>query len=320
MRGCSRFTRWWPRSELRRAPRFAGNSGLLLYRMSDALCAECEHPPGRLNRRRARRHSVPRDHETGSLSRAPVAVSVLFDESARTVRRVDLMPPSCPLPRWTRSNSLSRTARKPPDLRGFREMEPTGIEPATSCLQSLHRGVSLCSAVRHSQCFRALCRWACVTVGRCLPQALVPCFDPGRREANTLNEACMHGDSGYPRDRRLGRKLDARGPASWLSPTNAPPGRAREQLAPRTTAHRRWSGGSETDAIASQRRAFPACGSRREHDQRGCSTPETDTATGLPLRAESGTTAASAAWATEQHFRSLRSMRLTTRRITFALG
>ena len=65
---------------------------------SDLRCAECEHPPGRLSRRRARRHSVPRDHETGSLSRAPVAFSALLDESGRTVRRVDLMPPPCPLP------------------------------------------------------------------------------------------------------------------------------------------------------------------------------------------------------------------------------
>lgn len=75
-----------------------------------ALCAECEHPPGRLNRRRARRHSVPRDHETGSLSRTSVALSVLLDESGRTVPRVDLMPPPCPLPPWIRSNSLSTTA------------------------------------------------------------------------------------------------------------------------------------------------------------------------------------------------------------------
>jgi hypothetical protein len=48
-----------------------GIAGVLPRRSSALLRAEYEHPPGRLNRRRARRHSVPREHETGSLSRDP---------------------------------------------------------------------------------------------------------------------------------------------------------------------------------------------------------------------------------------------------------
>jgi hypothetical protein len=98
-------------------------------------CAEREHPPGWLNRRRTRRRSVPRDHETGSLYRAPVAPQCSLRRIGSYRRRVDLMPPPCPLACRPVSNPLSTTARKPIDLRGFPTVEPAGIEPATSCLQ-----------------------------------------------------------------------------------------------------------------------------------------------------------------------------------------
>ena len=88
------------------------------------------------NPRRARRHSVPGDHETGSLSRDPIALSVLLDESVRTARRVDLMPPPRPLLRKFVPVPCRQRRTKPSDLQGVREVEPTGIEPVTSCLQS----------------------------------------------------------------------------------------------------------------------------------------------------------------------------------------
>ena len=77
-------------------------------------------------------HSVPRNSRNG-VSQPPQR---LLAESGHTVRRVDLMPPLRPLAPPAQSDSLSTTAHKSHDLRGFHEVEPAGIEPATSCLQS----------------------------------------------------------------------------------------------------------------------------------------------------------------------------------------
>jgi hypothetical protein len=57
--------------------RFHGLACLYALPLAVSQRAESEHPPGRLNRRRARRYSVHRDHETGSLRRALVALSAL---------------------------------------------------------------------------------------------------------------------------------------------------------------------------------------------------------------------------------------------------
>ena len=83
------------------------------------LRAECEHPPGRLNRRRARRHSVPRDHEIGSLSRAPVAL--------RSLRRIGSYGPG------GRPNA---PAMPPPPLNSFQFPVDDGAQNHQICRDS----------------------------------------------------------------------------------------------------------------------------------------------------------------------------------------
>ena len=161
--------------------------------------------------------------------------------------------------------TAGRSSRKWMILQALPSMEPAGIEPATSCLQSLHRGVSLCSAVRHRQCFGALRRWACVTVGR------------------------------------LGRKLGARGPASWLS-LDKRAARPRPQATRAQDDRFIACGPAGRRPMRSLRRHAPSLRAAAVVSTINVAAPRLKRTRPQGCRSarESGTTAASAAWVTDR--------------------